>query len=189
MQRVFCYLDLRSLKNCRLVCKLWSYEAGKLFNNLVIRLYPKLKKKNLDQLSSFLTQHRLQHMLVLSILKPCCLMNQDEYACWLDLEELMTGPIVRSYYNQKNKMDFFTSISIYLTITTPYLTELRLEINLMTEADAKLFGTFLTGLTALRRLSLDIVSAEEKAVACIPENCVPSSLQTLGFRVHPNVCL
>lgn len=178
MEQVFSFLELSSLKKCRLLSSQWSYEAGRLFKNFKIRLQPSNSEEEILAKFSFLRRHHLSHTLTLSPLP----------MPWIYLTE--TGPpnfkaIMHQYYNQNMDLKFCASLLFAYTNfpdVGEMVNELRVEIMLRNEEDGKLFGKLLTHMPKITRLSLNLVNYTEQGIQFL--GGIPSVIKTLGLRVH-----
>ncbi|XP_035711543.1 uncharacterized protein LOC118436939 isoform X1 [Folsomia candida] len=95
--------------------------------------------------------------------------------------------LMKEHYEQRNDPEIGQGLVSSFQITPsvgPLVVELRLEIMLRDEADAKLLGGVLCHMQNLRRFCFDIVNFTDEGVQSVSKGDIPSGITTLGLRVH-----
>jgi len=185
-------LDLDTLKRIRLVSKLWACEAGRHFANKVLIRQDPGRASKLEELAEFLNYIRFKYTLQLSLLdRPWKFIIEDGWE--IDDSDMDSNTYLSEerkqrieYQAQHNNKVFISAI--FETVFTPpgvtFLTELRLEMRMSAEEDARVLVDLLTRAISLKRLALDLTNARRRAIKSLPlDTSLPRGLKTLAYRI------
>lgn len=170
LETLFSFLDLNALKTCRLVCRQWSYEAGRVFPNVLITILKSRSQGELETIFQFLSHHKINHALCLSIFEEEWVESADEY------------------FQKVNDLEFLQVLTNAYRIFPRIgnlIVELRLKVMLRNASDAEAMGKILKLMPHdLTRLSLELVEYSDEGVLAISRDWWPPIIKTLGVFVQ-----